>query len=109
MKDTIWTYGYMPCQRYDSIRRAAMKVNVMYDDKWYQDYLSKDPNRFVLDNVWAEPDAIQEYHPSKEVQEACKGNGKAAESRNGNLHLCETFTEWVDDEGIEYDAIAVAE
>ncbi len=109
IKDTVWTYGYMKYQKDESNRRFSIKVNVMYDDKWYQEYLSKDENREVLDNVWASPDVIGEFYPTEEVQKACQIIGQASQSRDSNLHMCEMFREWVDEHGIEYDAIAAGE
>jgi hypothetical protein len=83
---------------------------VLYDDNWYQDYLRKDPNRVILENVWGEPDELKQYYPSKEVQEACKAIGEANKSRNANLDMCTAFQEWADKRGIQRnDALAAAE
>lgn len=110
LKDRIWTYGYMKYQRDDSVRRVAIKINVLYDNKWYQEYLRKDPNRELLEDEWPkQSDQLEPYYPSKEEQKTCQAIGKAGVARNGNLHMCEAFSQWCDAEGVEYDPIAAGE
>lgn len=110
IKQTIWTHGYLKYQKDQSNRKFSIMINVMYDDKWYQEYLSKDSNRVILENVWEQPEVIGKYYPTKEIQEACKAIGEANKSRNANRDMCEAFQEWVDDRGINPgDAIAAAE
>jgi hypothetical protein len=110
IKETLWKYGYMKCQKDQSNKKFCIMVNVLYDDNWYQEYLSKDPNRIVLDNVWGEPDDIKQYYPSKEVQEDCQRIGEATKSRNANIDMCEDFQRWVDERQIGYnDGFAAAE
>jgi len=115
IKETIWNHGYLKYQKDQSLKMfkrgsGSIMINVMYDDKWYQEYLSKDPNRVVLDNVWGEPDIIRQYYPSKEVQEDCQRIGEANKSRNANLDMCQAFQSWVDERGVNAgDAIAAAE
>lgn len=110
IKETIWTHGYMKHQRDQSHRKFCIMINVMYDDNWYQDYLRKDANRVVLENVWEQSEVIGQYYPAKEIQEACKASGEANKSRNSNRDMCEAFQEWVNDRGINAcDAIAAAE
>jgi hypothetical protein len=83
---------------------------VLYDNDWYEDYLSKDPNRVILENVWCEPDELKQYYSSKKVQEACKAIGEARKSRNANSDMCETFQQWVHERGIkDNDGFAAAE
>jgi len=101
--------NYILYQKDQSNLRFAIKINVLYDDKWYQEYLRKDPNRTVLKDDW-DPDAVGQYYPSKEVQEDCQRIGEAAKSRNANLDMCEAFSQWCDEGNIERnDAISVAE
>jgi len=110
IKETLWNYGYHKYQKDQSNKKFCIMVNVLYDDKWYQEYLSKDPNRTVLDNVWGEPDDIKQYYPSKEVQEDCQRIGEAAKSRNANIDMCQDFQRWVDERQIENnDGFAAAE
>lgn len=110
VKQTIWNHGYMLYQKDQSEKYWAIKMNVLYDDNWYQDYLSKDPNRVILENVWGEPDELKQYYPPKDVQEACKAIGEANKSRNANSDMCEAFQQWVDERGIKNsDGFAAAE
>jgi hypothetical protein len=100
----------MKYQRDDSVRRVAIKINVLYDNKWYDEYLSKDPNRELLEDEWPkQSDQLEPYYPTKEEQKTCESIGKAAFARNGNLHMCEAFSQWCDNEGVEYDPIAAGE
>jgi hypothetical protein len=109
IKETLFK-GYMKYQKDQSVKKFCIMLNVLYDDKWYQDYLRKDPNRVILENVWGEPDELKQYYPSKEVQEDCQRIGEANKSRNANLDMCTAFQEWVDERGIwNDDAIAAAE
>lgn len=110
IKETIWKHGYMKYQKDQSNKKFCIMINVMYDDKWYQEYLSKDANRVVLENVWEQPEVIGKYYPTKEIQEACQAIGEANKSRNANRDMCQAFQEWVDERGIvPGDAIAAAE
>lgn len=110
IKETIWNYGYLKYQKDQSKKKFCIMINVMYDDKWYQEYLRKDSNRVVLENVWEQPEVIGKYYPTKEIQEACKAIGEANKSSNANRDMCQAFQEWVDDRGINAgDAIAAAE
>ena len=109
IKETLFK-GYLKYQKDQSVKKFCIMLNVLYDDKWYQDYLRKDPNRVILENVWGEPDELKQYYPSKEVQEDCKAIGEANKSRNANLDMCTAFQEWVDERGIQRnDAIVAAE
>lgn len=110
IKETIWNYGYLKYQKDQSNKKFCIMINVMYDDKWYQEYLRKDANRVVLENVWEQPEVIGKYYPTKEIQEACQAIGEANKSLNTNRDMCQAFQEWVDERGIcPGDAIAAAE
>jgi len=109
IKETLYK-GYLKYQKDQSVKKFCLMLNVLYDDKWYQEYLRKDPNRTILENVWGEPDIIKQYYPSKEVQEDCQRIGEANKSRNANFDMCTAFQEWVDERGIEKnDALAAVE
>ena len=107
IKETLFK-GYLKYQKDQSIKKFCIMMNVLYDDNWYQDYLRKDPNRVILENVWGEPDELKQYYPPKEVQEACKAIGEANKSRNANLDMCTAFQEWADQRGIQHNDVLAA-
>jgi len=81
---------------------------VMYNDLWFQEYLRKDPNRVVLENVWEQPEVIGKYYPSKEKQEACKVIGEASKSRDANRDMCEAFQQFVAEGGVKVNDVLTA-
>jgi len=74
IKDNVWTRMVHP-HHSDSLARIAVKVQVCPGNKWYDEYLQKEPGRELISNTW-DPESAKEYFPSEQIQEALVAKSK---------------------------------
>jgi len=74
IKDNVWTRMVQP-HHSDSLARIAVKVQVCPGNKWYDEYLQKEPGRELISNTW-DPESAQEYFPTEQIQEALVAKSK---------------------------------
>lgn len=90
-----WSELVMKCHK-DSIKHIACKANVMYDNKWYEEYLNKEEDREIIYDRY-NPENIAAYFPSQEVQD--KLQAISTHNRTSDKHMADHEARWIEHNG----------
>lgn len=91
--DHIWKKYVRDCNEGGNVQKHAVRVDVLYDNKWYLEYLRKEDHHEVISTNY-DPERESNYYPEGGVKEQLEEIQASYTRNNFWTDLANEFKEW---------------